>query len=290
MPAFEPEVEMALQEGAKIMELAAPIQIRQNLANRSSPKTSYTITLQQMKISRSKINGRARVIPDGEKTQTLNVQDIFVAIGAEADALWHFPETANSRMLSLSHCKLIEQKIPLAFGGDLINPVKSVADAIASGKQAALALNTYFVKGLKAVEAALTACRVGSGPALSLDAYLAGYRRDRNPHVVTYDEIVTDYFQSALRVTPARLNARRRIRSFAEVESTLAGNAAKEEAARCFNCGICNACDYCRLYCPEMAVKLIKQRRSIDMDYCKGCGVCATECPRNAMALEEEIK
>jgi NADPH-dependent glutamate synthase beta subunit-like oxidoreductase len=290
MPAFEPEVEMALQEGAKIMELAAPIQIRQNLANRSSPKTRYTITLQQMKISKSKISGRARVIPDGEKTQTLNVQDIFVAIGAEADSLWHFAETANSGMLSLSHCKLIEQKIPLAFGGDLINSVKSVADAIASGKQAALALNTYFVKGLKAVEAALTACRVGSGPALSLDAYLGGYRRNRNPHVVTYDEIVTDYFQSALRVTPACLNAGRRIRSFAEVESTLAGNTAKEEAARCFNCGICNACDYCRLYCPEMAVKLIKQRRSIDMDYCKGCGVCATECPRNAMALEEEIK
>jgi Pyruvate/2-oxoacid:ferredoxin oxidoreductase delta subunit len=243
-----------------------------------------------MKISKSKISGRARVIPDGEKKQTVNVRNMFVAIGAEADALWHFPETANSRMLSLSHCKLIEQKIPLAFGGDLAAPVKSVADAIASGKQAALALNIYFLKGLKAVKADLAACRVGSGPALSLDAYLGGYRRDRNPHVVTYNEIVTDYFQSASRITPACLGARRRIRSFAEIESTLANNAAIEEAARCFNCGICNACDYCRLYCPEMAVKVEKTRRSIDMDYCKGCGVCATECHRNAMALEEDSK
>lgn len=290
MPAFEPEIKMALQEGVKIMELVAPIRIRQNLSNLSSSKANYTITLQQMKISKSKISGRARVIPDGEKKQTVNVRNMFVAIGAEADALWHFPETANSRMLSLSHCKLIEQKIPLAFGGDLAAPVKSVADAIASGKQAALALNTYFIKGLKAVKADLAACRVGSGPALSLDAYLGGYRRDRNPHVVTYNEIVTDYFQSASRITPACLGARRRIRSFAEIESTLANNAAIEEAARCFNCGICNACDYCRLYCPEMAVKVEKTRRSIDMDYCKGCGVCATECPRSAMALEEEIR
>ena len=68
------------------------------------------------------------------------------------------------------------------------------------------------------------------------------------------------------------------------------GSAAKREAARCFNCGQCNSCDYCRLYCPEMAVIVEKGRRLIDMQYCKGCGVCAVECPRNAMTLEEEIK
>jgi NADPH-dependent glutamate synthase beta subunit-like oxidoreductase len=38
--------------------------------------------------------------------------------------------------------------IPVVFGGDLTSPGKSVADAIASGKQAAMALNTYFEKGL----------------------------------------------------------------------------------------------------------------------------------------------
>ena len=73
-------------------------------------------------------------------------------------------------------------------------------------------------------------------------------------------------------------------------KSAFESKAAKKEAARCFNCGICIACDYCRLYCPEMAVKVARAERWIDMDYCKGCGVCATECPRNAMALEEEIK
>ena len=123
-----------------------------------------------------------------------------------------------------------------------------------------------------------------------MNAYLGGDRRSRNAHIVSEDQIVMDYFQAAPRVTPASLDAGRRCRSFAEIESTLTGNAAKEEAARCFNCGTCNACDYCRLYCPEMAVKVENTQRSIDMNYCKGCGVCATECPRNAMALEEEIK
>ena len=290
MPVFEPEVKMALDEGVEIMELAAPIRIEEGQSELSSSKTNYTLTLQQMKINRKEISGRARVIPDGAKTKTIHVQDIFVAIGAEADSLWDFPAAGRSGTISLSHCKLSRQKIPLVFGGDLTSPVKSVADTIASGKQAAMTLDTYFEKGLDAVESRLTACRVGPGPALSMNAYLGEDRRSRSAHVVSYDQIVIDYFQTAPRVTPASLDAGRRRRSFAEIESTLSGDAAKQEAARCFNCGTCNACDYCRLYCPEMAVKVEKTQRSIDLDYCKGCGVCATECPRNAMALEEEIK
>jgi len=288
MPAFEPEVEAALSEGVKIIELAAPIRIRPNQSG--SFASGYTLTLHQMKVSSREFGGRARVIPDGEKTQTIEARNIFAAIGAEPDTLWHWPAKTSTRSLRLSHCRLIEQGIPYVLGGDLTSPVKSVADAIASGKQAAMVLDTYFDKGLEAVDARLAACRVGPGPAHSMQAYTAENGRDRSTHVVTYDEIVTDYFQSAERVVPSSLDAGRRRCSFAEVEATLTDEAAKAETARCFSCGRCTACDYCRLYCPEMAVKVQKGQRSIDMDYCKGCGVCATECPRNAMALEEEIK
>ncbi len=290
MPAFDPEVKMALDEGVEIMELAAPVRIEENQADLSSSGTNYTLTLQQMKINSGKIGGRAQAIPDGEKTRAIQVQGIFVAIGAEADSRWNLPAAGREGTLFLSHCQLSRRKIPYIFGGDLSSPVKSVADAIASGKQAALTLDTYFEKGLKAVEPRLAACRVGPGPALCMNAYLGGERRSRNAQIVSNDQIVMDYFRTAPRVTPASLDAGRRRRSFAEIESALSSDAAQEEAARCFNCGTCNACDYCRLYCPEMAVKVEKAQRSIDMDYCKGCGVCVTECPRNAMALEEEIQ
>ncbi len=292
MPAFEPEVKMALDEGVEIMELAAPIRIEvsQAQAGISAEGTGYTLTLQQMKSSGGKIGGRARFIPDGGKTSTIQVRDIFVAIGAEPDSLWQTPASDPGRTIALSHCEISRQKIPLAAGGDLASPVKSVADAIASGKQAAMALDTYFEKGWDAMESSLASCRVGPGPALSMNAYLGDARRSRSAQIVAAEQIVIDYFKTAPRVTPAVLDAGRRRRSFAQIESTLSGPAAKEEAARCFNCGTCNACDYCRLYCPEMAVKVEKTQRWIDMDYCKGCGVCATECPRNAIALEEEIK
>ena len=290
MPAFEPETAMAVKEGVKIMELVAPIRIQENVGDSSSSLPNFRLTLQQMKLGKENIAGRASVVPDGEKTETIDVQDIFVAAGAKAETIWNFLRSEGPKTLDLRHCRLIEQKIPVVFGGDLTNPVKSVTDAIASGKQAAMALDTYFKKGLDDVEIRLAACRVGAGPAISMDTYLGGDRKYRNGHIVDPDEIVLDYFRSAPRVIPSSLDTHLSIRSFEEISATYVNAAAKKEAARCFNCGICNACDFCRLYCPEMAVIVDKAERRIDLDYCKGCGVCATECPRNAMALEEEIK
>ena len=290
MPAFEPEVAMAVEEGVRIMELVAPIRIRETAGDSSSSLPGYELTLQKMKVSKKEISGRALAIPDGDDTETTTVQNIFVAIGADAVALWQFPASQESKPLTLSHCRFFEHKMPLIFGGDLTSPVKSVTDAIASGKQAAMALDTYFDHGMDAIQERLAGCRIGAGPALSMAIYLEEDRKNRTPHIVSYDEIVTDYFLSAARSIPSTLDAKQRIRSFTEIESTLDKTAAQQEGARCFNCGICNSCDYCRLYCPEMAVMVEKEQRSINMDYCKGCGVCATECPRNAMALEEEIK
>ena len=290
MPAFEPETATAVKEGVKIMELVAPIRIQKNTRDPSNSLPAYRLTLQKMKVGKEKIAGRAWVVPDEEKTETIDVQDIFVAIGAKAEAIWHFLKAEGPKTLDSRHCRLIEQNIPVVFGGDLTSPAKSVTDAIASGKQAAMALDTYFKKGLDAVEKRLAACRVGAGPSMSMDTYLSGDRKYRNAHIVDPDEIVLDYFQSAPRVIPSSLDAPLSIRSFEEISTTYVNDAAKKEAARCFNCGICNACDFCRLYCPEMAVIVDKAERRIDLDYCKGCGVCATECPRNAMALEEEIK
>ena len=74
--------------------------------------------------------------------------------------------------------------------------------------------------------------------------------------------------------------------SFSDYRSDFTTQSASDEAGRCFNCGICNDCDNCRLFCPETAV-FVEDTRRIDMDYCKGCGICVAECPRGAMTLEE---
>jgi Pyruvate/2-oxoacid:ferredoxin oxidoreductase delta subunit len=288
MPAFDPELQMALDEGVKLKELLAPMDIQAFAGDPADHRPAYVVRLQKMKISSAKIEGRARVVPDGEKTETLQVDHIFTAIGAEPEAAWQDMPSGAHPSLRLSHCKLVNSDVPIAYGGDLTNRVKSVADAIASGKQAAMALDAYFKSGWDAVDNAVSGCQVGPGPTVSMTVYLNGQRKDRNPHIVSYGEINTHYFKSLPQAMAPVLSPHDRRQSFLPVEYTLSKAAALEESRRCFNCGICNACDYCSLYCPEMSVIVEAAGRYINLDYCKGCGLCVAECPRNAMALKEE--
>jgi NADPH-dependent glutamate synthase beta subunit-like oxidoreductase len=288
MPAFDPELQMALDEGVKLKELLTPMDIQAVAGDPADRRPAYVVTLQKMKISSAKIEGRARVVPDGDKTETLQTDHIFTAIGAEPEAPWQNMPSGAHPSLRLSHCKLVNSGVPIAYGGDLTNRVKSVADAIASGKQAAMALDAYFKSGWDAVDDAVSGCQVGPGPTVSMTMYLNEQRKDRNPHIVSYGEINTHYFKSAPHTMAPVLSPHDRRQSFLPVEYTLSKEAALEESRRCFNCGICIACDYCRLYCPEMSVIVEAAERHINLDYCKGCGLCVAECPRNAMVLKEE--
>ena len=151
-------------------------------------------------------------------------------------------------------------------------------------------LDTYFQKGWDAVAPRLAECRVGNGPALSMESYMGAARSVRKPQIVAYDQINIDYFSKDARLAGTFLPVDERVRSFAEVEAALTRTQAQKEIARCFNCGICNACEICRVFCPEVAVRFKNARRQVDLEYCKGCGICVVECPRNAMALEDEAK
>ena len=283
MPAFKDEVEMADKEGVRIMELYSAIEINED-------DGEYVLSLQRMKTSGMETDrGRARVIPDGQITQHLRVQKIIVAIGAEPSAPWQFPSHKNTETLYLSHCTFTASEPPLLFGGDLTNTIKSVTDAVASGKQAAMALDIFFKQGRHAITDRLNSCLVGNGPALSMECYMGGKRLIRNPHIVSYDDINLDYFSQTPRVNSETLAINNRMNSFDEIEATFTINQTMEEARRCFNCGICNACDNCRIFCPEIAVILQGAERQINLDYCKGCGICVFECPRSAMDLEEEL-
>jgi len=284
MPAFGDEVQMALDEGVGLRELVAPERIEKD-------GDRVLVTLRQMRIAGEE-GGRGRIEPDGDRLSRVTVDRLFKATGAEAAEGWYNPPAAGKGIVALSHCALsIRDGGPaLAWGGDLANDVKSVVHAVASGKQAAIALDTLFREGPDSILLKLEACTVGNGPPLSMEIHMGGERRLRNRHVVAYGEINTDYFRYTPRMTQPRLVREERARSFAEIDLRVSGNIAMREAERCFNCGLCNQCDNCHLFCPDLAVIRGKdgQGRHINYDYCKGCGLCVVECPRNAMTLEEE--
>lgn len=285
MPAFDQEIHMALEEGVEIRELLAPVKVEKN-------GREYTLTVQPMRVAGTDTDGRAAIEPDNEMTQEIIVQRIFKAIGEEAAEDWYNPPGEKEKSLTLKNSVLIprSQGAVLVIGGDLTNQTKSVVHAVASGKEAAIALDILFQEGSEAVESRLKDYVVGNGPSLSMEVYMAGPRSEREKHIVEYDEINTDYFELAPRVTQPRLLIEERRKTFEEIDLKISANVAIREAERCFNCGLCNQCDNCYLFCPDLSIQKddSSQGRHINYDYCKGCGICVVECPRNAMVLEEE--
>jgi NADPH-dependent glutamate synthase beta subunit-like oxidoreductase len=286
MPAFAEEMEMALEEGVELWELQAPVNI-------AAQDGHFVVTLQQMQAVEKDGQRRVRVKPDSNKKKEIRVQHLFKAIGGEASEPWCEPPKKRRGMLRLSNCVLFHKsrEPTLVYGGDLVADIKSVAHAVASGKQAAIALDILFHEGLDAVRPRLQTCLVGEGPSISLEMYLGGPRSLRNNRVVRYHDLNTDYFQFAPMVTQPRLLREERFQSLAEINLKIGASLALREAERCFNCGLCNQCDNCQLFCPEIAVTRDNNPRGrhINYDYCKGCGLCVVECPRNAMILEEEL-
>jgi len=285
MPAFAEEVEMALAEGVEIHELETPVAIRRRGGR-------LGVTIQAMRVAGEDSRGRARVEPASGKTREMEVERLFLAVGATTVAEWQDPPPQGRGVLSLCNSLLVHEPghPVLVFGGDLVAETKSVVHAVASGKEAAMALDRLFRDGLEAVRPGLQACLVGGGPSLSMEMYLNGPRSSRNHRIVQYDDLNTDHFRFAPRIVEPRLLRQERLRSFAEIVLRIGANVAIREAERCFNCGLCNDCDNCQLFCPDLAVICDRKAgsRSINYDYCKGCGLCVVECPRNAMVLEEE--
>ena len=285
MPAFAEEVEMALAEGVELHELETPVAIRRRGGR-------LGVTIQAMRVAGEDSRGRARVEPASGKTREMEVERLFLAVGATTVAEWQDPPPQGRGVLSLCNSLLVHEPghPVLVFGGDLVAETKSVVHAVASGKEAAMALDRLFRDGLEAVRPGLQACLVGGGPSLSMEMYLNGPRSSRNHRIVQYDDLNTDHFRFAPRIVEPRLLRQERLRSFAEIVLRIGANVAIREAERCFNCGLCNDCDNCQLFCPDLAVICDRKAgsRSINYDYCKGCGLCVVECPRNAMVLEEE--
>ena len=295
MPAFGSEVARAMEEGVRIVELSAPL----SLVRRGN---GLELKVQKMQPTRIGPDGRMRVAPLEGQTEIMTAEAVYPAIGAAAGESWMVPADRPD-VLRLSHCAAAwtaAAGLPVLYGGDTVNRDESVADAVASGKQAAIALDVFFTRGPAAVEAEIARCRLGDGTSLSMEIYLGGARKDRTTRIVRSADLNLDYFSPSRRERGSMLPPAEAIGSCAEVESSLKTAGAVKQADRCFNCGLCNDCDNCRTFCPEAAVIAARAARSddwadepgpdrrINADYCKGCGVCFTECPRGAMVIEEQ--
>ena len=282
MPAFSQEVEEALREGVKIHFLVSP----KGVLGDGGKVTGVECI--RMKLGEPDESGRKRAVPVEGSSFTIHTDTMITAIG-EASDLGFLPQEIPKRegLIQTDEMGFIHVRGYFA-GGDAATLDRTVAVAIGSGKKAALAIHEYLQGSWSTKR--FESIRVGSKGTVSVKKYFHPPKGEANPPVMTFKEINTDYFEHHGRISYPSLSLEERRGTFHEIHLGLTREMVEEETERCFNCGVCNQCDNCWTFCPDMAVKKKKDHYEIDYDYCKGCGICFVECPRGAILLEQEIR
>jgi NADPH-dependent glutamate synthase beta subunit-like oxidoreductase len=207
MPAIIEETEQALEEGANLVCLAAPVRVL-------GPKGTVTgLEVAKTVLGKFDSKGRRKPVVTDEK-YTIPCDTIILAIGEKADAglmkklgleldKWGSIHV-NPWTLQSSHPKVYA-------GGDLVTGAANVTSAMALGKKAAA----------------------------TIDKQLMG--ADRFRHLwpkLKYDNSIPPDSQGGPRNVAAVLPYEQRRRSFDEVSRTFDEWPAKAEALRCLRCDV----------------------------------------------------
>lgn len=283
MPAFVEEVDAARAEGIEFEFLVAP----ESVADMDG---QAALTCRRMALGEPGEDGRRKPVPISGSEFVVTAGLILTAIGEEAE-LENLE--ARSQAGSLVTDEAGQAGSPVLYaGGDVTDSPRTVIDALAGGKRAAIAIDCE-VRGLDLRET-LRRIQLPQTSALSMERYLMVVREgldsvEAHPEVARFELMNTLYFDAAARAPRPELNAAERAQGFDEVRADLSEETAIAEAMRCMHCGHCTACDNCYAYCPDAVITPMPDGSyMIDYDYCKGCGLCVHECPRAAMTLIPE--
>jgi NADPH-dependent glutamate synthase beta subunit-like oxidoreductase len=286
MPAFPAEILEAEEEGIEMSFLVSPVRV-----------LGESGKIKQLECVKNRLgppdeDGRRRPVEIKGSKFSLDVDQVISAIGEDADL------TALPRKLAIKDGIVptdergATKQAGIFAGGDITQQPRTVVHAIGSGKRAAIFIDC-LLKGQKG-EGLLEALSVGEKGSLSMRRYLQeeSERPPLGPKTVRLKDLNLDYFEYRKRSKMARAKPSRRTGSFEEVNHGFSEETAAGEVKRCFNCGVCNLCDNCYIFCPDVAIhkRGEDELNQIDYEHCKGCGICKEECPRSVIVMEEEGK
>jgi NADPH-dependent glutamate synthase beta subunit-like oxidoreductase len=282
MPAHPEDIEMAREEGVEFMFLSSPVAIYRQAH-------SAVIKLAKMTLGEPDVSGRRRPMPTDE-TEDFECETVILAIG-ESCKVEDLPPTLRCVGNAVKTDAMGRTDASKWFaGGDIVDIPHTVTHAIGSGKQAAVAIDNFFLETETGVAASepLRWGETGNICISGLDNPSLFPRRNPNSVAVAYRDLNPFYFDRRPGMTEHILSAEKRSNGFDEVVGSPTEDEIIYEAARCFNCGSCTECGNCFLYCPDCSINKDPGGYGyiVDLDYCKGCGICVHECPRGAMKME----
>jgi len=258
MPAIVDEVREAKEEGVKFRFLATPVEVL------TEGGRMRGIKCQEMELGEPDESGRRRPVPKEGAFFTFEADNMLVAAGEVPDTEVFSPlvEIKNGLVVADEYGRTSNEKV--FAGGDIVTGAATVVDAVARGRSAAELIH----------------------------AELSGGEFEPATHkkVVAIADLNTAYFHHQSRTRMRHIDKSELEGSFDEVNLGFTHEELSKELERCFSCGVCNGCDNCWVFCPDVAVSRRDGVYTINYDYCKGCLICVQECPRSSLSTEEEGK
>ncbi|MBI4010895.1 MAG: FAD-dependent oxidoreductase [Candidatus Rokubacteria bacterium] len=252
MPAIPEEVSQALAEGVEIVNGMGVLGFAEEAGGRRA------VTVGSAGLERQ-ADGSVRPVFFPGPRAVMEAHTVLLAVGQRVDLGALPPGLVVAGGLVAAAVDGATSVDRLFAGGDLASRTRTASHAIGAGARAARAIHARL--------AGVSAAAADAG------------------HVVDPSEIGRHAFPPARRAARLGRPAAARVHGFSEVLEGLDAAAARAEAARCFTCGHCTACDVCLLACPDTAIRRLDGAYVVSLDHCKGCGLCARECPRGALAM-----
>jgi len=211
MPAYAEEIEAGLAEGVKIEELVAPVEV----LSKGGKLTGVRFI--RNRLGERDKSGRQRPEPVAGSEFEVKLDTLVAAISEE-------PETAGLESVKLTRWNSVSvnaeswatSREGVFAGGDVVTGPGTVIGAVAAGKQAAIMIDRYARGQVMKVLPKAVVPGVYVEPVNLPD-------EDAAP---------------VARVHPPELPAKKRCKSFDEVELCITAEDAKSEACRCLRCDL----------------------------------------------------
>lgn len=222
MPATSDEVEGAELEGVKLSLLTAPL----GVVREGERLTG--MSCQKMELGEPDESGRRRPEPVEGSEFVVEADTVILAIGQEVDAtgVEGFLDLDKWDNIDVDPVTLATSRKGVFAGGDCETGPATVVEGIASGRRAAVAIDSYLA---------------GADPRIACDSPLTGLNK-RQPKLF---DIGAKPLSDDHRFEMPELAAGERM-NFDEVELGFSEQEARAEAARCLQC-TCHAAGDCDL-------------------------------------------
>jgi heterodisulfide reductase subunit A2 len=242
MPAYAEEVAGALAEGVCFEYLTAPVRI----VGAEGAVSGFECL--RTELGPPDASGRRRPVPIANSEFEIACDTVIPAIGQLTESAWSAAEAGPAcsarNTIKISPVSMCTTLPHVFAAGDAVTGPATVIEAVAGARRAVAAMDR-FIRG-EALDTAVT-------PTVKTAVTTAAWNE------------IPDDIQSAARLQPTHLPALESAASFAEVTRGVSAEAARQEAARCLNCGVCSECMACVKVCEAQAIDHRMQPETLEV-------------------------